>query len=329
MNTLKNTVVASLIVGSLIAACFLIWFSYRRSEPTPTDTMLLNVLLLLLSSIATVLIGYCFAKMTTSEKVDTIAERSTEKMVHLSLQLHHLKEYLEETGEVAEEEQALGSAASSSAYRHRTIAAADIAASLAASNETFRSDWLGVVSNATKKRIEKRYDTLRMFMQDYETIQNLQRAAAITSEGSVDEELKEAERRIESVQRSLPLQPSVIRHSVKPPAVQVSQISDIATSSQHTGKLIVNVIRPVFFATGSGKFTPSMPIVPQLHARLSKGPEELDTNNFRVSPGTGTGFDFNIGFRSTAYGVHLPLGEYIFEYEATLDNRTAAQAPEA
>jgi hypothetical protein len=94
MNALKSVILAILASGCLLASISMIYFIYKVPQPTQRETVLLNVLLFILSSVASVIVGYYFAKLTNSEKVDTIAERSTEKMVHLSLQLHSLKEPL-------------------------------------------------------------------------------------------------------------------------------------------------------------------------------------------------------------------------------------------
>jgi hypothetical protein len=312
----------------------MIYFIYTVPQPTQRETMLLNVLLFILSSVAAVIIGYYFAKLTNSEKVDTIAERSTEKMVHLSLQLHSLKEFLEDTEDIADEEQAINIYAGMNAYRHRTVAAAYVASSLASSNETFRGDWLGVVTATTKKRIEQRYDALRTFMQDYETIQKLQAQKSVGAfdddEELVTARLKQAEQRMESIQQSLPIQPPVFRRQANPPAVEVSQTPTLAEVDHHKGTIMIKLLRPVFNATGSGKFSPPMSGTPYLQADLVTAPNELQRESFRFSPGTGTGFDFNIGLKSTAYGVHLPMGDYVFSYDAKFGG-TAPQpnAPDA
>lgn len=242
------------------------------------------------------------------------------KWVHLSLQLHSLKEFLEETEDIADDEQAINIYAGMNAYRHRTVAAAHLASSLASSNETFRGDWLGVVTASTKKRIEDRYDALRTFMQDYETIQKLHAQRSVGAfdddEEHVTARLKEAEQRMEFIQQSLPVQPPILRRPVNPPAVEVTQTPNLAEVGHHKGRLVIKLLRPVFTATGSGKFVPAMPSVPTLHVDLVAAPNELQRDSFRFSPGTGTGFDFHIGLKSIAYGVHLPMGDYVFSYEA-------------
>ncbi len=330
MNKVKIIVLCFLCGACFIGANVLVWFSNNHPTPTPTEQMLFNVLLFILSSVFAIITGYYFARITNSEKVDTIAERSTEKMVHLSLQLHHLKGFLEDTDEVAEEQQNTNLYAGLNAYHHRTVAAADMAGSLASSNEAFRSDWLGVVSDKTRKRIEEKYEALRKYMQDFETIQKLQLQTTtnVESDGEeqeVREKLEQAEKRIESIQQSLPIQAAFFRHSLRLPAVEVEQITSKADLENNSGTLRIKVVRPVFMATGSGKLIPPMKGVPELKVQLLHWPTALSFEDFKMVPGTGTNYDFNIALKSTAYGLHLPLGEYVFNYRAIASESSVPQ----
>ncbi len=301
-----------------IALIVIVW---NKPAPDPMVTNLLNILLFILSSLGAIIIGYYFTRIGSSEKVNTIAEQSTEKMVHLSLQLQHLKDYLSETVEVADDESSVHPAAGTHAYRHRVEAAADMAASLASSNEAFRSDWLGVVSAPARKTIEDKYAKLRGYLQDADTLERLrsQRDSGVASESGQTEvatALREVEKRIENARRELPIQPQP-RLLLRPPAVSVEQtIKTEASATSQKGILTINLLRPVFAATGSGRLTPQTNGPPRLSAKLLSSPHGLDTKNFRVSPGSGTNFDFHIGLKSTAYGVYLPVGVYEVEYEA-------------
>ncbi|MCX5796796.1 MAG: hypothetical protein NTY77_14975 [Elusimicrobia bacterium] len=317
MTKFRDVVAAICLTICLAGAISLIVLVWMVPSQTPMVTNLLNILLFILSSLFAVIVGYYFARVSTSEKVDTIAEQSTEKMVHLSLQLQHLKSYLQETVEVAEEESHVNIMAEMNAYRHRVEAAAETAASLASSNETFRSDWLGIVSDSARGAIEKKYEKLREYLQDAETYERLktERIAGGTT-AAEDEKLRAVEARIEIARKQLPIQQLPFRPLVHQPAVSVEQVIKEASESHQTGTLKVKVIRPVFMATGSGKLTPPMRSVPWISHKLVSHPAELIVDNFRASPGTGTTYDFNICLKSMMFGVYLPLGEYVFEYDA-------------
>ena len=325
MRYLKQTVLIALASLSFLGALGLIVFIYSTPQPTPKENMLMNVILLVLSTIFSSITGYYFAKLTSSEKVDTIAERSTEKMVHLTLQLHHLKNYLQETEDVAEEEQMTNVDAAMNAYRHRTFAAADMSASLAYSNETFRGDWLGVVSDATRKAIEKRHETLRQYFQDQETIQKLKTRFLQDDEAGsgnieVAQQIQKVQERIETIQRDLPVQSLAPRPTPTIPAVMVIQRPRQASAELQEGEIVVRLVRPVKNATGSGKFFPQMSNVPRLSASLIKAPPGVACESIRVMPGTGTTYDFNVSIRARDYNVVLPLGDYVFDYRAEISD---------
>ena len=100
------------------------------------------------------------------------------------------------------------------------------------------------------------------------------------------------------------------------PAVRVDQQSASATPYKQTGKLIIQVQRETYIATGSGKLDPQMKNVPQIAVRLVASPAGAKPEGIMIRPGTGTTYDFNITMKSMAYGKYLQLGEYQFEYTA-------------
>jgi hypothetical protein len=321
MKKFKDLLLAIVSIISLGGAIWLIITVPSMSNPTPRETTCLNVILFVLSCVSAVIIGYYFSRFSTSEKIDTIATASTEKMVHLSLQLQHLSDYLSETEATAQDEMSLSIHAETGAYRHRIVAAADMAASLAASNETFRNDWLGVASDSTRQIIEAKYENLREYLQDAETYERLQvqRSSGDTSpeeERLYEKQIQEVQKRIEDARRHLPMQPVVARSITKSPAVEANQEIETSSESQQAGLLKVRILRPVFNATGSGRLTPYMSSVPHIEVKLIGHPQGLNTEGMKIAPGTGTVYDFNVSIRSTIYGAHLPVGEYIFEYTA-------------
>lgn len=321
MRKFRDIAIIVLLVFSTIGVIILLLSIYRIQDPTPRENLFLSILLFILSSVSAVIVSYYFTRMGTSEKLDTIATASAEKMVHLSLQLQHLSEYLLDTQTIVAEEIDIDTDAALSAYRHRVDASADIAASLAASNETFRNDWLGIVSEDTRKVIETKYENLHDYLQDAETYKRLQRQRE-TARGSAEEEvrvsaeLRKIEERLENARRALPSQPLTSARTPRPPAVDVSQEISEATSEAQEGILRVRLLRSVYAATGSGKLDPEMDSSPRIDARLVESPPSLDTEHLNISSKSGTTFDFHIHLKSTVFGVSLPLGDYVFEYSA-------------
>jgi hypothetical protein len=86
------------------------------------------------------------------------------------------------------------------------------------------------------------------------------------------------------------------------------------TKDKNSGTLNVELTRPVRNFTVSGHLDPHMHNAPQLRAHLVKGPESLPKH--RINAGTGTTYDFNIHIICGEPGVNLPVGSYVFGYEA-------------
>ncbi|GHU38070.1 hypothetical protein AGMMS50256_36840 [Betaproteobacteria bacterium] len=88
-----------------------------------------------------------------------------------------------------------------------------------------------------------------------------------------------------------------------------------STSDKNVGALRVELKRPVRNFTVSGHLNPNMGDVPHLTAHLISAPDSLPKH--RINAGTGTKYDFNIHIICGEPGIHLPVGSYVFEYEAT------------
>jgi len=101
-------------------------------------------------------------------------------------------------------------------------------------------------------------------------------------------------------------------------AVKLKEQSTMdSTRNKNAGSLHVELRRPVRNFTVSGHLDPHMQNVPRLNVRLLNAPESLPAHG--LSAGTGTNHDFNIHIFCKEPGVHLPIGSYVFGYEATCD----------
>lgn len=103
-----------------------------------------------------------------------------------------------------------------------------------------------------------------------------------------------------------------------------------ATIYKNSGTLSVELRRPVRNFTVSGHLEPNMHNVPLLSVRLLKMPEALPAH--RLGAGTGTTHDFNIHLVCGEPDIRLPVGSYMFGYEAICATSTneaeAAASPE-
>lgn len=282
-----------------------------------------NTLLLILSSVFSVVVGYYFSKLSNSEKIDTIANASTEKMVHLSLQLLNLSMFLKKTIQMGIERTENDEISSAlAAYEHRINAAAIMTDTLSTSSEVFRGDWLGVVSPETKSNIEKKHAKLRSYRQDSEILEKYAAANENWNEGQIDSSLmnkiEEIELRMEETEKHLPLHSVSIPNPryLRPLAVQVEQAIHSSSATTQTGSISLTIMREVGVATGSGKLSPKMKRIPEISAKLVKAPEGFQAELANQICKTGTKYDFNIHIRPTSKAYKLPLGTYSFNYEA-------------
>ena len=103
------------------------------------------------------------------------------------------------------------------------------------------------------------------------------------------------------------------------PLVRVLEQNEvISNANKATGQLIVEVLEPTYKFTCSGHFAPRLNDIPNLRIDLVRTPNEIPNNSIRF--GTGTTFDFHVHLKSTDFGIYLPVGQYVFEYEANVDN---------
>jgi hypothetical protein len=121
-----------------------------------------------------------------------------------------------------------------------------------------------------------------------------------------------------------------LSHEIRPiltssVAVITDQKIDSANGFCQKGYLDITIVRDVYTATGSGKFTPRMVDIPTVYTELVAFPNGVDINTVNHQPGTGTTFDFNIGLKSRVLGRCLPRGTYRFKYMA--DAQPIAQDP--
>ena len=113
----------------------------------------------------------------------------------------------------------------------------------------------------------------------------------------------------------------------RPPAVSTRQAFSGGNEEHQSGTLYITVLRQTYTATGSGKLSPHMRAKPWLNIQLQSAPPEFNSDTTKYTCGTGTTFDFNITLKSIEYGVPLPMGEYVFAYEARIVDYPPFQLP--
>ena len=128
---------------------------------------------------------------------------------------------------------------------------------------------------------------------------------------------------VRHIQRSLPPtriieDASINARSYRTPAVSVFQEPSHGDGTAQNGRIKIKVLRQTSYATGSGKFSPEMVGVPFVKVTLEAAPEGYMPELVRYHCGTGTTFDFNITLKSLSLNSPIPIGEYVFAYEANV-----------
>lgn len=109
------------------------------------------------------------------------------------------------------------------------------------------------------------------------------------------------------------------------PSIEITQETIESGENLQKGLLIVTLNRAMKYATGTGKFFPRFPFVPEFEVELVNSPYE-DHTTIGLSFGCGTTRDFNVHLKSK--GGLLDYGDYVFKYKAYIDQPHLNNQPE-
>lgn len=318
---MKNFKDIAYIIFGLVCLCgtlYLIYIPISGTQMTAKEQALSSSLQFVITTLLSLIFSYFFAKSGVFERNDPIAEASTEKIVNLSIQIDRLKDFLLSSIEAVESQQASADM-QLSGLKHRVESGAEMAVLLALSNQTFKNDWLGVVSPAMRTKIQQKYKDASEWISETDKKQKLEKKLEASSGNDalvseISAQLRETESKIERLSDRIPTASAPIK---KIPAVAVnSQTFSEASTIKQAGELSISVLRSVPIATGSGRLDPHMRSIPKVNVELKSAPEGFDKDKYKCSPGTGTIYDFNISIRSQEYGVLVPVGDYVFTFSA-------------
>lgn len=268
-------------------------------KPVASDK---DLLLFFISSFSSWVVSAWFATFTSTDKIDTIAEQSFDKMINLTVQLDQAKLFLKNAIDAGEREyRGRGEIFARKALEHRIDGAMHMIDLIQTSNEALANDWLGVVSGAMARQLrekKKGLDKLTTAVQGVAIAD-----AAQDVEASVGESIPGARR--------------LLRAANEPgPAAKVYQQDHGGDDGSQTGRLVIEVIRDTWTATGTGKLSPIMASVPDISVRLLSAPQACDRSTISHHSATGTNRDFNINLRSKVTNLVLVQGKYEFAYTA-------------
>jgi hypothetical protein len=309
----------ALLAGAVLITIFIIFKLPDDSLKDQKFGIARDFILFICSTLITYIVSYWFAKKESNEKIDTIAERSFEKMAKLTLQIEQTKKFLGDTIRLAQTDaERSGPMAGLLAYMHRINGSIANLDQITTQNDTFRSDWLGVVSPSMKKTLSAYLEALSNLP---EIVNELSKPSFV-SEAGVWPSNAEFDRKVEDVERAVPGAGRLIDElkytKRKTPSVAaLTQLADQGgTEKLQSGQIKINVLKPSYRATGTGSLTPRMANNPNVDVELVEAPSGVNASSIRFPVGVGTNFNFNIMLSAMQVGDNLAVGEYVFQYRA-------------
>ncbi|MGF6091118.1 hypothetical protein [Pseudomonas sp. 18173] len=318
VRNLKDVVYFLFGVVCLVGTFYLITLPLTEPQMSPKEQALSSSLQFVITSLLSLIFSYFFAKSGVFEKNDPIAEASAEKIANLSIQIDRLKEFLLSSIDAVESKND-SPEMQLNGLINRIESAAEMAVLLALSNQTFKNDWLGVVSGSMRSKIEQKYKDTSDWIAATDKRQKLEKKIE-ASEGNdalVAEfaaQLRATELKIEELSNAIPAATVPLKKTLAS-SVSRQEFTE-RTGTKQVGTISIAVFRPVPNATGSGKLSPKMVAAPNVTVKLLGAPDEFDRDKFKIHPGTGTNYDFNISIKSQVPGTLVPVGEYEFSFEA-------------
>jgi hypothetical protein len=312
-SNVKSLIMVSVASMSVVCVGLLMLF-LGKPGISNSEILLSNLLIFILTTVISIIVSFYFSKTSNAEKIDTIAQASVDKMVALSIELKSLRDYVDKSQKSINsdiDQKKLDLKASRTVIDHNMIAISEMLFTLYSSNEVLRGDWLGIVSPATRAKIERKYAQLNKLFDDLNFVESLSDKSDISADES--EKFREKLKDIRETEKSLQLVPNVLSRTS--PAVRVEQFIEKVEDDHHTGQLVIEVIRETYIATGTGKIQPNFQGIPSVWAELVTAPSGLVVGtDLSVSAGCGTVFDFAVTIKSIKLNVFLQKGRYVFNY---------------
>lgn len=319
---------AMLILGALGCIAFI----YNRPAPSPTESVLLSVVLTIFSVLGSWLASAVYstvsARESQQERIDHMGRLASEKIWNLSTQLWRLEASIGVTSQQADQ---AGDAQEAANLLHTGLRSIELhLQNLRSLNNSLANDWTGVVSSEERLKIEDRFESLARLINKYSELEDTLRLEGPPQTASDAERFKDLSRQLRELEQRTagiaPL-PGSIKVQGAAQAVRVDQeIHSTASNRKQSGHLIVEILRPVYMATGTGKLTPNTISPPKVFVDLRGQPD--GTPELILGAGAGTTYDFNVHLKSNEWGKMLPVGKYRFSYNAVVPRPTGTRSGE-
>jgi len=178
-----------------------------------------------------------------------------------------------------------------------------------------KEDWWEVVAGKTIGPRPELLREMKKFSEQRCLIYHTDRFLMYAQERLMQPVNEEAIEEIRAVTSSLAKEASYLaKEAVKLRSQFIEESSEI----KNKGELTVQLQRPVKNFTASGHFDPKMTNPPSLRINLLDSPGDLPPH--KILAGTGTTHDFNIHVVCQDRNDRLPVGGYVFAYEAVCIN---------
>ena len=318
MKIIKHLLPVPIVLFCLYGAYYCLNATANAASLSPRENALLNYLLCLFSVLASWLVSHYYAvysaHTSTAEKIDTIAQQSTEKIMNQSAQLWEVEQFLESSVEIAANQ--MNAAEANNTLRNRMQSSSQMIRLLRSSNSTFTSDWAGVASEGVRKTLESQVKKQQELLKIYEEVQ----AAEPEPEGEgadqrEDQRTSEPNRRLQEVVRNLPAAALPTAQPAKVRSVTTNQLPQIATNTLAQGRAILSVIRPVANVTGYLRFKPEVDLPANVTLVLGTLPEAIQAAELSAHAGAVTRSGCPIHLTKVG-GGKIAVGEYEIRYEA-------------
>ncbi len=296
----------------LIILVCLIWTSQLENLES-REGLLISIILAIASGAFSWIVSSHYSKVSlTAENtrmIDRIGEQSSEKILNQSKQLYSIEQYLDDKQEKLAIED---SGSKGMIYLESTR---NMLRLIRTSNNTYLSDWAGVVSDVVRQKLMEQSNTQSQLFEDIDLIPQ-----------STPEKREKLEEKIEQNSQKLPSH-LVPKSNLKGNNAKIID-HEIKQNDTNIKKGMVRVLlsEPSFKGHVVAKFESNLSSPPTKNtSKLANSPKgQHDINVFAK---TGTVHDFHVGIKSQELNVPLKPGIYEIEYEFEVENDVLRKNP--
>ena len=292
--------VIGILSGFIVIAC-LFWIALTSDAGT-RESILVSIILTIASAVVTWLVSSHFAsessKKENTKLIDRIGEQSSEKILNQSKQLYSIEQYLDnKQTDLIENESHSNAVIFLESTRNMLRL-------IRSSNNTYLSDWAGVVSEEIREKLTKQSEAQSQLFEDLDLI----------NYSSSPEQRERLAEKIEENSQKLPSHLVPKSNLKENHARIIEHIVLEDTNEKKSGRVKILLSEDSFKGHVVGKFKTEFSSPP--HSSSSKLQNSPNSKEAKINlfAKTGTVYDFHVGIKSTEFNVPLKQGIYEVEY---------------